>query len=111
MIFFQFLQDISLHLKQGEYTLSKAIDAALWIDYRSYYGEAPLKEMYGGDFVIVNEGLNDEFDRFKRKVISYLDDALRMVQSIDLLNFWIRESNVSVQSLQVFENTYYLCHH
>ena len=43
--------------------------------------------MYGGDFIIVNEGLNDEFDRFKRKVISYLDDALRMVRSIDLLNF------------------------
>ena len=64
--------------------------------------------MYGGDFVIVNEGLNDEFDRFKRKLISYLDDALRMVRSIDLLNFWIRESNVSVQSLQVLENTYYL---
>ena len=61
--------------------------------------------MYGGDFVIVNEGLNDEFDLFKRKVISYLDDALRMMRSIDIL---IRESNVSVQSLQVLDSTYYL---
>ena len=99
--FFSILQDISLNLKQEEYTLSKDIDVALWIDY----GEAPLREMYGGDFVIVNEDLNDEFDLFKRKVISYLDDALRMMRSIDLLNFWIRESNVLVQSLQVLENT------
>eukprot|EP00731_Ephydatia_muelleri_P019536 Em0012g361a len=92
--------DISLHLEQREYALSKDIDVALWIDYRLYYGEAPLREVYGGDFVIVTEDLNDEFDVFKRKVFSYLDDALRMVRSIDLLNIWIRESNVSVKSLQ-----------
>eukprot|EP00731_Ephydatia_muelleri_P025782 Em0017g865a len=90
----------SLHLEQREYALSKDIDVALWIDYRLYYGEAPLREVYGGDFVIVTEDLNDEFDVFKRKVFSYLDDALRMVRSIDLLNIWIRESNVSVKSLQ-----------
>eukprot|EP00731_Ephydatia_muelleri_P011773 Em0006g667a len=92
--------DKSLHLEQREYALSKDIDVALWIDYRLYYGEAPLREVYGGDFVIVTEDLNDEFDVFKRKVFSYLDDALRMVRSIDLLNIWIRESNVSVKSLQ-----------
>ena len=49
---FSILQDISLHLKQGEHTLSKDIDVALWIDYHSYYGEAPLREMYGGDLLI-----------------------------------------------------------
>ena len=106
--YFSILQDISLHLEQREYALSKDIDVALWIDYRLYYGEAPLREVYGGDFVIVTEDLNDEFNVFKRKVFSYLDDALRMVRSIDLLNIWIRESNVSVKSLQVLENTYYL---
>ena len=52
----------------------------------------------------MNEGLNDEFDLFKQKGISYQDDALRMGRSIDLFNFWIRESNVSVQSLQAHEN-------
>ena len=36
----------ALHLKQGDYTLSKDIDVALWIDYRSYYGEAPLKNVW-----------------------------------------------------------------
>ena len=106
--YFSILQDISLHLEQREYALSKDIDVALWIDYRLYYGEVPLREVYGGDFVIVTEDLNDEFDVFKRKVFSYPDDALRMVRSIDLLNIWIRESNVSVKSLQVLENTYYL---
>ena len=64
--------------------------------------------LYGGDSVIVTEDLNDEFDVFKRKVFPYLDDALRRVRSIDLLNIWIRESNVSVKSLQVLENTYNL---
>ena len=69
-----------------------------------------LREVYGGDLVIVSEVLNDDFDAFKRKVISctYVDDSLRMVRSIDLLNIWIRESNVSVKSLQVLENIYYL---
>ena len=52
--FFSILQDISLHLKQGEYTLSKDIDVAL-------YGEVPLREMCGGDFVIVDEGLNAQW--------------------------------------------------
>ena len=35
LISFSILQDMSLHLKQGESTLSKDIDVALWIDYRS----------------------------------------------------------------------------
>ena len=84
------------------------MDRLPFVLWSLYYGEAPLREVYGGDFVIVTEDLNDEFDVFKRKVFSYLDDALRMVRSIDLLNIWIRESNVSVKSLQVLENTYYL---
>ena len=28
-----------------------------WIDYRTFYGECPLKELLGGNFVIVNEHL------------------------------------------------------
>ena len=42
----------------------------------------------------------------KKNFYSCSDDAL--VRSIDLLNIWIRERNVSLKSLQVLGNTYYL---
>ena len=57
--------------------------------------------MYGGDFVIVNEDLTNQFGYFKRKVISYPDDddALRVVRSIGLLNNFM--SYISVKSLHI----------
>ena len=42
-------------MQEEEYALSKDIDVALWIDYHTFYGECPLKELLGGNFVIVNE--------------------------------------------------------
>ena len=44
-------------MQDGEFALSKDINMALWIDYRTFYmyGDCLLKEMLGGNFVIVNE--------------------------------------------------------
>ena len=42
--YFSILQDISLHLEQREYALSKDIDVALWIDYRLYYGVCTMEK-------------------------------------------------------------------
>ena len=44
-------QDSTFDMQEGEYALSKDIDVALWIDYRTFYGECPLKELLGGNFV------------------------------------------------------------
>ena len=39
-------QDSTFDMQEGGYALSKDIDGALWIDYRTFYGECPLKELY-----------------------------------------------------------------
>mgnify|MGYP003418675545 CR=1 FL=1 len=39
-------QDPSFDMQEGEFALSRDINVALWIDYRTFYGEWPLKELY-----------------------------------------------------------------
>ena len=69
MLFIYHAQDTMLDFQQGEYALSKNLDVSLWIEYRAYYGKAPLKEVLGGHFVIVNEHLHNKFDK---KLCSYI---------------------------------------
>ena len=49
-----FTQETSLMLKDGEYALSSDITVCLWLKYRSLKGSTPLRDVSGGDFVIVN---------------------------------------------------------
>ena len=51
----------SLHLQKDEFTMSKDLPVRLWMDYRTYYGASPLREVLEGDFVIFNDDLYDEF--------------------------------------------------
>ena len=57
-----------MDLKEGEYALSKDTTVALWKDYMSFYGDFQLQEILGGDFVVVNENLHEEFEKFKHKL-------------------------------------------
>ena len=54
-----------MDLKEGEYALSKDTTVALWKDCMSFYGDLQLQEILGGDFVVVNEDLHEEFEKFK----------------------------------------------
>ena len=58
-------QDSTFDMQEEECALSKDMDVALWIDYRTFCGECPLKVLLGGNFVIVNEHLQDEFEEFR----------------------------------------------
>ena len=61
-------QEKTLHLQKDEFALSKDLTVSLWIDYRTYYGgESPIREMYGGDFVIINEELHDEYNIYDKR--------------------------------------------
>ena len=40
---------------------------ALWIEYRTCFGGVQMREVCGGDFVIVSEDLCDEFEAFKKR--------------------------------------------
>ena len=54
----------SLHFQNDEFAMSNDLTVCLWMDYRTYYGELPLRKLLG-DFVIFNDDLYDEFDKFK----------------------------------------------
>lgn len=52
-----------MELKEGEYALSKDTTVALPKDYMSFYGDFPLQEILGGDFVVVNEDMHEELEK------------------------------------------------
>ena len=61
---------------------------ALWIEYRTCFGRVQLREVCGGDFVIVSEDLCDEFEAFKKKVYSYVNRAYSIVKAVELIDVW-----------------------
>ena len=65
----------------GEYAraLSKDLNVALWLDYRSFNKEKPLKEVYDGDFIIIDEQLHAQFDEFKQKVVPANHSMLNLI--------------------------------
>ena len=99
-------------MQEDEFALSKDLTVSLWIDYRSYFGESPIREVCGGDFVIINEDLHDEFNKFKSKLSTSLflslDGTCSVVEGIELLMFWCTSSDISTTPLQVLEKTYFL---
>eukprot|EP00731_Ephydatia_muelleri_P008985 Em0004g1323a len=84
--------ETSLRLKEGEYALSKDITVCLWLEYRSLNDSTPLRDVSGGDFVIVNEELHGEFDEFRSKVYAYVDKEYSIVEAVELLQVWCRAS-------------------
>ena len=65
--------------------MSKDIDVSLWIDFHEFYGELPLQEVLGVNFVVVNENVHAEFAEFRGKVLSYIGTTCCMVKGIELL--------------------------
>ncbi|KAL5515024.1 hypothetical protein EMCRGX_G000133 [Ephydatia muelleri] len=106
------LDEKTLHFQKDEFALSKDLTVSLWIDYRTYFGESPIREICGGDFVIINDDLHHEFNKFKSKLSSSLSSSLdgtcSVVEGMDLLMFWCTSSKISTKPLQVLEKTYFL---
>ena len=71
-------------MKPGEFLLSKDLDVALWLDYRMFTNQRPLDEVC--DFVVVNEPLMAEFDKFKGNHTSLGFSYLPVTK---LLELWI----------------------
>ena len=79
------LQNAELDPQQEEYALYKNIDVSLWIDFCEFYGNFPLQEVLGGNFVVVNENLHAEFAEFKGKVLSYIGTTHCLVKGLSCL--------------------------
>ena len=88
--------------------MSKDIFVSLWIDFRGFYGMFPLQEVLGGNFVVVNENLHDEFAEFKGKVQSYIGTACCLVKEIGLLKVWCRSTEIKLKPVHVLGKTYFL---
>ena len=103
------LKKKTLHLQKDEFALSKDQSVSLWIDYGMHFGESPIiREVCGGDFVIINDDLYDEFNKFKCKLsylFSSLDGTCNVVEVIELLMLWGTSSNISTKPLEVLEKT------
>ena len=102
------LQNAELDLQQEEYALSKDIDVSLWIDFREFYGNFPLQEVLGRNFVVVNENLHAEFAEFKGKVLSYIGTTHCLVKGIELLKVWSRSTKAQLKPVHVLGNIYFL---
>eukprot|EP00731_Ephydatia_muelleri_P039295 Em1348g1a len=83
--------ETSLRLKEGEYALNKDITVCLWLEYRSLNGSTPLRDVSGGDFVIVNEELHGEFDEFRSKVYAYVDKNTALLKLWDCFKFGVEQ--------------------
>lgn len=105
---YNFTQETSLRLKEGEYALSKDITVCLWLEYRSLNGSPPLRDVSGGDFVIVNEELHGEFDEFRSKVYAYVDKEYSIVEAVELLQVWCRASKVILRRVQLLGRRYFM---
>ena len=88
---------------QGEYALSKDIDVALWIDYRTFYGKCPLKQLLGGNFVIVTEHLQDGLEEFRGKIQCAIGTTHTLVKGVELLKIY-----AYLKSVAVLGSTYFL---
>ena len=56
-------------MKAGEYAISKDLNVALWEEFMNNSKKKTLQEIYGGDFILINEELHSQFDEFKKNVV------------------------------------------
>ena len=101
-------QDSTFDMQEEEYALSKDIDVALWIDYRTFYGKCPLKELLGGNLIIVNEHFQDEFEEFRGKIQCAIGTTHILVKGIELPKLWLKSINAYLKSVAVLGSTYFL---
>ena len=76
-----------------------------WLTHRAYNGEAPLRDFWGRQFIIMNDKLSEEFDHFRKHAI---DAYLYPVEAIELLEYWFKSSGISIKTICKYDKTYLL---
>ena len=94
-------------MHHDEFALSKDTTVSVWIDFRKFYGEDSLREVCNGDFVVVNEYLHSEFDKFRQKLFSILNGHTA-IKATALMNIWMKACNLSPKFVLVLGGIYYL---
>ena len=56
-IFIQYIQLESLGIQEGEFAVSRDLLIDLWLKFREYNGELQLRDIMGGDFILLTVDL------------------------------------------------------
>ena len=92
-------------MKADEFAVSKDLNVALWEDFLHYNKKETLKEIYGGDYVIINEELHSQFDEFKCNAVPANH---RMVPVMEILEYyWCKvRCEVSMNTVHLYGKSY-----
>ena len=66
-------------------------------------GEAPLRDFWRKQFIIMDDKLSEEFDHFRKHAI---DAYLYPVEAIELLEYWFKSSGISIKTICKYDKTY-----
>ena len=100
-----FYQPESLDLQGNEFALSKDLMVYLWTQYRTFSGKEPLREVYDGDFIIVDDDLYDDFKLFKKNGESF---EHCIVEAVDILKYWSRSIMKEMKAVHIIGKTFFL---
>ena len=94
--FIQYIQPESLGIQEGEFAFSRDLLVDLWLKFREYNGGLQLRDIMGGDFVILTEDLWEDPDEF-RKYSASLDCSV--VEDVELVRYWHTSKAVDLKKL------------
>ena len=78
----------------------------LWTQYRTFSGKEPLREVYDGDFIIVDDDdLYDDFKLFKKNGESF---EHCIVEAVDILKYWSRSIMKEMKAVHIIGKTFFL---
>ena len=94
-----------MDLHEGEFALSKDLNVALWIQYRTCNEATSLREVCGGSFVIVIDDLEAQFQDFKRQ---YSGLNYSFVEAVEILRLWWNAfgDKAKIKAVSIFEKHY-----
>ena len=99
------MQAESLNLQDNEFALSKDLMVSLWSQYRTFSGKEPLKDIYDGNFVIIDDILYEDFKSFKKEGESFQYCA---VEALDILKYWSRSIMKDMKAVHIIGKTFFL---
>jgi hypothetical protein len=77
------------------------------MNHRAYRGEVPLRVICGENFVIMNDTLEEEFDRFRKHTLD-LDLYVHAVEAIELVKHWYNSNATNLKTISKHDKTYVL---
>ena len=92
-------------MKADEFAISKDLNVALWEDFLHYNKKVTLKEIYGGDFLIINEELHSQFDEFKCNAVPANHSMVPVMEILEY--YWCKvRCEVNMNTVHLYGKSY-----